>query len=411
MKRTQTRMFAAVAASFFMLITMLIGGGAASSAAASTINVCGDLSLSGVYSQIGTDDNYGAIAYFKYIDSKGGIDGHQVKYTYTDNQSSASQAALIAKKCVLQDHATWIFGPESGANTESALPIAITYKTILISMSSGWQTNGYPTSELTSYGFPAIQDVFKEDDINFASQVVVPRHYTKVALIEDNCGSVCLANKATMEALAKQDHFTLTTTQIVTLGSTDMTPQVLAILATKPQAIFFGLVPGTDTITAIKTIRAQNPTIPLGECSGCYQPSFVTAVGGAKGMNQVYSLGSTDNDNKLAIQQSASNPVAKATAAGYAQYFAGMKIAGYTSQQVISAATEGWDSGLEMTWAINKAGSTDETKDMKALQTLNTNTLGIVWDRTPTNYLNIKTVYAAMQLINPDGSFSLYPKG
>jgi branched-chain amino acid transport system substrate-binding protein len=408
MKRLYSWKLTAVGVSILMMVTMLFAGSSPSYASSSTINVCGDLSLSGVYAQIGTDDNYGAVAYFKYVDSKGGILGHQVKYTDYDNQSSASESALIAKKCIEQDHATWIFGPESGANTESALPIAISNKVLLISMSSGWQTNGYPSSELNSYGFPAIQDVFKQDDVNMAQQIIAPRHYTRVALIEDNCGSVCLANKSTMEQLAQQYHFTLTTTQIVALGSTDMTPQVLAMLATKPQAIVFGMVPGTDTITAIKAIRAQNPTIPIGECSGCYQPSFVQAAGGATGMKDVYSLGSTNNDYKLAQQQESTNPVAKATAAGFVTYFDGMKVAGYTSAEVVSGATEGWDSGLEMTWAIDHANGIDTSADLKALQTLNTNTLGIVWDRTPQNYLNIKTVYAAMQVINPDGSFSLY---
>jgi ABC-type branched-subunit amino acid transport system substrate-binding protein len=408
MKSRSNWKLTAVAASILMMIAVLFGTNSTSYAASSTINVCGDLSLSGVYSQIGTNDNYGAVAYFKYIDSKGGILGHQVKYTYSDNQSSASESALIAKKCIEQNHASWIFGPESGANTESALPIAIANKTILISMSSGWQTNGYPTSELTSYGFPAIENVFHQDNVNMVQQIIVPRKYTRVALIEDNCGEVCLANKSDMAQLAKQYHFNMVSTQIVTLGSTDMTPQVLAILAAKPQVIIFGLVPGTDTITAIKTIRAQNPTIPMGECSGCYQPSFVSAVGGAAGMKNVYSLGSTNNDYALAKANAAKDPVAKATAAGYATYFAGMKLAGYTTPEVVSGSTEGWDSGLEMTWAIEHAKSTDETADYKAMQNLNMNATGIVWDRTPTNYLNIKEYYAAMQVIRPNGTFALY---
>jgi ABC-type branched-subunit amino acid transport system substrate-binding protein len=391
-----------------MVVALLFAGGATSSASASVITVCGDYALSGVYAQIGSEDNDGAIAYFKYIDSKGGILGHQVKYTYTDNQSLASDSALIAKKCVEQDHATWIFGPESGADTESALPIAIANKTILISMSSGWQTNGYPTDELTSYGFPAEQDVFKQDDIDMAQKIIAPRHYTRVALIEDNCGSVCLANKATMEQLAKQYHFDLVTTQIVTLGTTDMTPQVLALLAAKPQVIVFGLVPGTDSITAIKTIRAQNPNIPLGECSQCYLPSFVSAVGGASGMHDVYSLASTNNNYVYAKENAATNPVAKATAAGFAAYFAGMKVAGFTSSDVVSGSIEGWNGGTEMTWAIDKAGSLDETADLHAMQHLSENALGIDWDRTPQNYEQYKQYYGAMQVISPTGAFSIY---
>lgn len=114
--------------------------------------------------------------------------------------------------------------------------------------------------------------------------------------------------------------------------------------------------------------RAQNPNIPLGECSQCYLPSFVAAAGGAKGMHNVYSLGSTNNDSKLALSEQKTNPVAKATAAAYATYFAGMKVAGFTSSEVVSGSIEGWNGGTEMAWAIRKAGGLDETADLHALQ-------------------------------------------
>jgi hypothetical protein len=57
------------------------------------------------------------------------------------------------------------------------------------------------------------------------------------------------------------------------VGATGVTPQVLALLAAKPQITLFGLVPGTDSITAIRAIRAQDPTIPISECSACELPS------------------------------------------------------------------------------------------------------------------------------------------
>ena len=61
----------------------------------STIVACGDEALSGVYAQIGETDNWGAEAYFKYIDAHGGILGHQVKYIYAEQpvQRRAVRAA------------------------------------------------------------------------------------------------------------------------------------------------------------------------------------------------------------------------------------------------------------------------------------------------------------------------------
>jgi len=382
------------------------GGGGNSASSSSPIVACGDLALAGPYAQIGETDNWGATAYFKHVNATGGILGHKVNYVSFNNQSNAAQSELIARKCIQQYHANVIIGPESGADTESALPIAIANHTILISLSSGWQTNGYPASELNSWGFPGFYDVFYQDQFASVQNLIVPRHYTRVALIEDNCGSVCLANQATVQALAKQYGFQLVSTQIDQVGATDVTPQVLALLAAKPQIILFGLVPGTDSITAIRAIRAQNPTIPISECSACELPSFIAAAGGASVMKNIYVLGSMSNWLEKAQQGTSAQE--KATAAGLQAYMAGMKAAGLGAEDQIDNSQEGWDAGLEITWAIQQAGNLDESTIMQKLQHLNINTLGIVWNRDPSNYENISQVLAAMEIINPDGTAALY---
>jgi ABC-type branched-subunit amino acid transport system substrate-binding protein len=386
------------------------GGGGGNAASSSTpIVVCSDEALSGVYAQIGESDNWGSTAYFKHVNATGGILGHKVNYISLNNQSNAAQSELDAKKCIQTYHAQFIVGPESGADTESALPIAIANKTILVSLSSGWQTNGYPANELTSYGFPGFYDVFAEDQIASVQNLIVPRHYTKVALLEDNCGSVCLSNQGTVQGLATKDGFQLVSTQIDPVGATDVTPQVLAMLAAKPQIILLGLVPGTDSITAIKAIRAQDPTIPISECSGCEIPSFVSAAGGPTAMQDIYVLGSMKN--WLTQAQAGTTATDKATAAGLTAYIAGMQAAGLGNDNAIENSQEGWDAGLEIDWAIKQAGNLDEATIMQKLQHLNINTLGIVWTRTPANYESYSDVDAAMAIINPDGSASLYRAG
>jgi ABC-type branched-subunit amino acid transport system substrate-binding protein len=382
------------------------GSSSSGSSASAPIAICGDLALSGPYAQIGETDNWGATAFFKHVNATGGILGHKVKYTVFNNQSNAAQSGLIARKCVQQLHASFIVGPESGADTLSALPIAIAYHTILISLSSGWQTNGYPANELNSWGFPGFYDVFYQDQLASVQKLIVPRHYTRVALLEDNCGSVCLSNKGSVQALAKQYHFQLVATQVDEVGATDITPQVLALLAAKPQIILFGLVPGTDSITAIRAIRAQDPNIPISECSACELPSFIAAAGGAKAMHNIYVLGSMQN--WLEAAKKGTSAQAKATQTGLEGYFAGMRAAGLTREDQIDNSQEGWDAGLEIQWAIKSAGTLDETAVMHKLQHLNINTLGIVWNRTPQNYENISQVLAAMEIIKPDGTPALF---
>jgi branched-chain amino acid transport system substrate-binding protein len=399
-----------LAAAAFLAVTALAAcssGGGGSGGANSQIIACGDLALSGPYAQIGQTDNWGATAYFDYINSRGGILGHQVKYFNLNNQSNAANSELNAKKCIQTYHANVIIGPESGADTESAMPIAIANKTVLISLSSGWQSNGYPASQLNSYGFPGFYDVFYQDQYDSVQNLIVPRHYQRVALIENDCGPVCLANQGTVQALAKQYGFQLVSTQIAPLAATDVTPQVTNLLAAKPDIILFGLVPGTPSITAIRAIRTQDPDIPISECSACELPSFVAAAGGASNMKNIYVLGSMSQWLDKAKQGTSDQ--AKATAAGLQQYMDGMKGAGLSKEDQIDNSQEGWDAGLEINWAMTQAGTvTDETKIMQKLQHLNINTLGIVWNRTPDNYENISQVLSAMEVINADGSASLF---
>jgi len=409
MRRRTLIPFAAAATVLLAGALAACGSSGGGNSASSTITACGDLALAGPYAQIGETDNWGAQAYFKYINSKGGILGHKVTYINFNNQSSAAQSELIARKCIDQYHATVIIGPESGADTESALPIAIANHTILISLSSGWQTNGYPASELNSWGFPGFYDVFYEDQYASVQQLIVPRHYTRVALLEDNCGSVCLSNQGTVQALAKQYGFQLVSTQIDQVGATDVTPQVVNMLAAHPQIILFGLVPGTDSITAIRAIRAQDPTIPISECSACELPSFIAAAGGATVMKNIYVLGSMQD--WLTAAQQGTSAQEKATAAGLEAYMAGMQAAGLGNDNAIDNSQEGWDAGLELDWAITQAGNLNETTIMQKLQHLDINTLGIIWNRNPSNYEDISQVLAAMETINPDGSASLYNAG
>src|SRR6202034_2961996 len=103
--------------------------------------------------------------------------------------------------------------------------------------------------------------------------------YTRVGVLETSAPGG-LGNNTYLESIENQFGFKVVGTQIVTPTATDDTPSVLALLADKPQIVISGLIPGPDTITAIKALRAANPTIPFAACVECDVPSFVAAVGG-----------------------------------------------------------------------------------------------------------------------------------
>ena len=58
----------------------------------------------------------GTQAYFKLINSQGGIDGHPIQFVYGDDKGTASQAAELARLYVLQDHVVAMVGNTSLAD-------------------------------------------------------------------------------------------------------------------------------------------------------------------------------------------------------------------------------------------------------------------------------------------------------
>jgi Periplasmic binding protein len=236
--------------------------------------------------------------------------------------------------------------------------------------------------------------------------VIVPQHMTRVAVIQNQCGPVCTVNQQTVQQLATKYHFKLVATQTVPLTATNITPQVLSLLQAKPQIILLGLVPGPPSITAIRAIRDQDPNIPISECSACELPSFVSAAGGATSMQHVYVLGSMQT--WLQHAQQGSSTLDKQTAASIALYFQAMKAAGLNSTNQLVNSQVGFDTGLEIGWAVTHAPSLSEDSFYHTLQHLNTNTMGIQWNRTPQNYENISAVDAAMEIIKSNGQAVLY---
>jgi ABC-type branched-subunit amino acid transport system substrate-binding protein len=381
-------------------------GGGGGGSANSPIKICEIAATSGPFTQLGTDDELGATAWAKMVNAHGGLLGHQVQLLPENDASDPATAAALVRKCVTQEHANFIFGPEETATSSAAIPIANQLQTVLLGWQSGWTGQGISDANLHSYAFPGIGNVFFADDLATVTQIIAPRHYTRVAVIEDNSPGG-LGNTQYTKSLESKYGFNVVASQIVNPGSTDDTPQVLKLLAAKPQIIVLGLTPGPDTITFIKSVRAQNPTIPISECSGCATSSFVQATGGPSAMQNVYLIGSPTNFLTAVSPSSATQPGIDDTKA----YIAAMKAADMTTNE-INEGSEGWCTGRELAAAITSAKSikTNDVKNALEHQTLVTGGIqAYYWQRTPDDYSNISQIDSAVVTVAPDGSFKVLP--
>ena len=384
------------------------GGGGGGASANSAMTICEIAATSGPFSALGTDDELGATAWAAMVNKAGGVQGHQVKLVQENDASNPATAAALVHKCVTEDHANFIFGPESTATTAAAVPVANQLQTVLLGWGSGWAGQGISDANMTSYSFPGIGNVYFADDQAMITQIIVPRHYTRVAVIQDNTPGG-LSNLPYMQGLASKYGYQVVASQIVNPGATNDTPQVLNLLKANPQVIVLGLTPGPDTITFLKSMRAQNPTIPIGECSGCATDQFVNAVGGPKTMSNIYLIGTPQN-------VLAAFPSSSANAAGVADtkaYIAAMKAAGLGSATQIDEGGEGWDTGRELADAIDTAKSVSAGDVKSALQKQKLTVGGIVmysWTRSSSDYSSMNgSGDSAMVTVGADGSFDVLP--
>ncbi|HEY1818785.1 MAG TPA: ABC transporter substrate-binding protein [Trebonia sp.] len=383
------------------------GGGGGGSSADSPVVICEDAAQSGPFAALGTNDGYGATAWANMVNKSGGLLGHQVKIVIENNASDPATAASAARKCVTQDHANFIFGPENSATVTAAIPVSNQLQTILLGWSSGWDNQGVSNANLHSYAFPGIGNVFFADDQEMITQIIVPRHYTRVAVIDENTPGG-LSNLPYMKSLQSKYGYQVVSSQIINPGSTNDTPQVLNLLKGNPQVIVLGLTPGPDTITFLKTMRAQSPTIPIGECSACTTTQFIDAVGGASAMQDIYLIGTPDNALTAFANSSANAAALTDTRA----YIAAMKAAGEGSTTLIDEGSEGWDTGQELAAAIKSANSISESAVKNALEHQKLATGGedlYEWTRTPQDYSTMSSALAAMDTVAPNGALTVVP--
>jgi ABC-type branched-subunit amino acid transport system substrate-binding protein len=383
-------------------------GGGGGGSASSPVTICEIAATSGPFSALGSNDELGATAWAAMVNKAGGVQGHQVKLVPENDASNPATAAALVHKCVTQEHANFIFGPESTATTAAAVPVANQLQTVLLGWASGWNGQGISDANLHGYAFPGIGNVYFADDQAMITQIIVPRHYTRVALIQDNTPGG-LSNGPYMNGLQSKYGYQVVATQIVNPGATNDTPQVLNLLKANPQVIVLGLTPGPDTITFLKSMRAQNPTIPIGECSGCATTQFVDAVGGPTTMSNIYLIGTPEN-------VLAAFPSSSANAAGVADtkaYIAAMKAAGLGTATQIDEGGEGWDTGRELADATDTAKSIKEGDVKSALLKQKLTVGGIVmyeWTRSSSDYSTMNgSGDSAMVTVGADGSFDVLP--
>jgi branched-chain amino acid transport system substrate-binding protein len=175
--------------------------------------------------------NYGPVAYLRYINAQGGIDGRKFKNVFADSACNEAKGIAAAKKLIYEDKVFMIMGnPCSG--------VAAAIKPMLVAANVPW-IGIAADPKLTT---PPVPDMFHATYTGVQSGHAMARFalskpgVTKIALVEHSNDWAHGYCDPAADYVAKHGG-TVVVTTVMERGATDATAQALRIKASGAQAV------------------------------------------------------------------------------------------------------------------------------------------------------------------------------
>jgi branched-chain amino acid transport system substrate-binding protein len=252
--------------------------------------------LTGDQAAFGTSTVQGVRIAAEEINAAGGILGRKIRLVVEDDQGRPEEAASVVTKLITSDGVVGLIGENSSSQSLAAAPIA--------------QSNGVPMISPSSTN-PAVTDkgeyIFRvcfTDPYQGAALASFVRKNLKLdtaAILVDrrNDYSVGLAGVFRKEFEAAGGK--ITAEQSYSGGDTEFRPQLTAIRATSPQAVF---IPGFYTEVGQIAIQARDLAldVPLVGGDGWDSP-VVIQIGGKSIENSYFSDHYFVGDNRPVVQK------------------------------------------------------------------------------------------------------------
>ncbi|MEY2408684.1 MAG: branched-chain amino acid transport system substrate-binding protein [Verrucomicrobiota bacterium] len=319
------------------------GGTGSKSDNADVIKVGEFASLTGKEAAFGQASHKGTVLAIDEINAAGGVLGKQLKLVYEDNRTTPGESATIVKKLISREKVVAVLGEVASGRSLEAAPICQQYKIPQISPSS---TNPKVT-EMGDYIFRVcFIDPFQGRVLaEFAKDTLKTK---QVALLYDASSPYSVGLAKFFRDKFTADGGTIITEKSFNSGDKDFKPQLTAIKAASPQAIF---VPCYYTEAGLIVVQARQLglTVPLFGGDGWEAPELLQ-IGGAAMEGTYYST-------HFSAEDAAPAPKAFVT-----------KFKAKNNNEVPdSMAALGYDSVYVLADAIKRAGTTDGPKLRDAL--------------------------------------------
>ena len=328
------------------LVCLLALGGCKKEAASQTADVIkiGEFaSLTGKEAAFGQSSHKGTVLAIEEINATGGVLGKKVELAYEDDRSTQGEAVTVVQKLISRDKVVAILGEVASGRSLEAAPICQKNKIPQVSPSS---TNPRVT-EMGDYIFRVcFTDPFQGKLLaEFAKNTLKAQ---QVAILTDVAApySVGLARYFREPFVANGG--TVVEEKSFSSGDKDFKPQLTAIKAANPQAIFAPCYYTEAGLIAVQA-RQLGITVPLFGGDGWEAPELIQ-IGGSALEGTYYSTHYSAEDQ---------NPLVQAFVKKFKTKFSG--------EVPDAMAALGYDSAMILVDAIKRAGSTEGPKIRDAL--------------------------------------------
>ncbi|HXI52032.1 MAG TPA: ABC transporter substrate-binding protein [Candidatus Saccharimonadales bacterium] len=319
------------------------GSGGGSGSATGPIRIGEFASLTGKEAAFGQSSHKGTLLAIEELNATGGVLGRKVELIYEDNRSAPGESATVVQKLISRDKVVAILGEVASGRSLEAAPICQKNHIPQVSPSS---TNPKVT-EMGDYIFRVcFTDPFQGRLLaDFGRKTLKA---SRVAILTDVAApySVGLANYFREPFVSGGG--TVVAEKNFSSGDKDFKPQLTAIKAANPEAIF---VPCYYTEAGLIAVQARQLgiTVPLFGGDGWEAPELIQ-IGKEALEGTYYSTHYSAEDSNPKVQEFVAKFKAK------------------NNGEVPDAmAALGYDSAMVLVDAIKRAGTTDGPKVRDAL--------------------------------------------
>jgi ABC-type branched-subunit amino acid transport system substrate-binding protein len=229
--------------------------------------------LSGRYSLNGVGQRDGFKAYFDYVNSKGGINGHKVNVHYLDDASDVTRGTANTTQLMTARRVSAVGGYILSNVCGAGAVLANTHK-VPINCSALPDDLLHPVQP---YVYTARMSQSQEalPIVTMAKQLVKSDKPRAAIIIYASAASVSLQKG--LEALVKSNNWELVANEQVPLNSTDVSAQTAKIVAAKPDVIM-GALFDPLAVSFMRGLKAANLSAPFVDYDGATYKSGLLAL-------------------------------------------------------------------------------------------------------------------------------------